>query len=259
MSPQRRRLFIALAGLVVGVLVFIAAAARVTGDDPVEPVDQESVGPVLLLPGYGGNTNSLEVLQAALIDSGRDARIIDPPGDGTGDLVEQAQQVEQVASSLVAQGAPSVDVVGYSAGGVVARVFVDSEGGGSLVRRAVTLASPHHGTDIAALAGGLAPDACPAACEQLVPDSDLLRGLNVDDETPAGPEWVSLWTTDDQTVVPPSSGSLDGAVDYSIQSVCPALVVSHGDVPRTPAVIAMVLDALGPETPLVPTAESVCS
>lgn len=259
MSPQRRRLFIALAGLVVGVLIFIAAAARVTGDDPIEPVEQESLGPVLLLPGYGGNTTSLEVLQAALIESGRDARIIEAPGDGTGDLIEQAQQVEQVASSLIGQGAPSVDVVGYSAGGVVARVFVDSEGGGSLVRRAITLASPHHGTDIAALAGGLAPDACPVACQQLVPDSDLLRDLNVDDETPEGPAWVSLWTTDDQTVVPPSSGSLEGAVDYSIQSVCPGLSVSHADVPRTSAVIAMVLDALAPETPTVPTAEDICS
>lgn len=252
MSPQRRRLFIALAGLVVGVLVFIAAISRVTGDDEVDPVGQDTLGPVLLLPGYGGNTNSLEVLQTALVESGRDARIVSAPGDGTGDLVEQAENVREVVERLIEQGAPSVDVIGYSAGGVVLRAFVDSEGGGSLVRRAITLASPHHGTDIAALAGGLAPDACPQACLQLVPDSDLLRDLNATDETPPGPAWVSVWTTDDQTVVPPDSGSLDGAVDYSIQSVCPALTVSHGDVPRTPAVIAMVLASLGPEPPAVP-------
>ena len=89
------------------------------------------------------------------------------------------------------------------------------------MRRAVTLASPHHGTDLAALAGSLGSTACPVACQQLDPDSDLLRRLNAEDETPAGPAWVALWTEDDKTVVPPDSGSLDGALDVALQDVCP--------------------------------------
>ena len=148
-------------------------------------------------------------------------------------------------------------MVGYSAGGVVVRYWIAELGGGSLARRAVTLASPHHGTDLAGVAAGLAPDACPEACRQLAPDSDLLRGLNTGDETPPGPRWVAIWTTDDQTVVPPSSGSLEGAVDFSVQSVCPGLTVAHGDVPRTPAVIAMVAEQLDLVEPAVPEA-GVC-
>jgi triacylglycerol esterase/lipase EstA (alpha/beta hydrolase family) len=157
----------------------------------------------------------------------------------------------------VDEGAPSVDVVGYSAGGVVVRYWIAELGGGSLARRAVTLASPHHGTDLAGVAAGLAPDACPEACRQLAPDSDLLRDLNAGDETPDGPRWVAIWTTDDETVVPATSGSLEGALDFSVQSVCPGLTVQHGDVPRTPAVIAMVVEQLGVDTPALP-GSSVC-
>src|SRR4029453_9403936 len=93
--------------------------------------------------------------------------------------------------------------------------------------RVVTLGSPHHG-------------------------SDLLRTLNARDETADGPLWVTIWTTDDQTVVPPTSGELDGALGFSVQSVCPGLTVTHADLPRTPAVVAMTLAALGTTEPAAP-------
>ena len=66
-----------------------------------------------------------------------------------------------------------------------------------------------------------------------------------------------LWTEDDKTVVPPESGDLEGALGYAVQSICSDLTVAHGDVPRTPAVIAMVESALGTATPVAPGA-SVC-
>ena len=61
--------------------------------------------------------------------------------------------------------------------------------------------------------------------------------------------WVALWTEDDKTVVPPDSGSLDGALDISLQSVCPGVHVGHADVPRTPAVISIVEAVLGQPHP----------
>ena len=78
------------------------------------------------------------------------------------------------------------------------------------------------------------------------------------DETPPGPVWVALWTEDDKTVVPPTSGELEGALDYAVQTVCPDLTVGHPDVPRTPAIIAMVESALGPAAPARPGPE-VCT
>ena len=99
----------------------------------------------------------------------------------------------------------------------------------------VTLGSPHHGTSLADLAGGLAPAQCPEGCRQLATGSDLLARLNAGDETPDGPTWVSIWTTQDETVTPPDSARLDGALNLPVQSVCPDARVGHGELPARPA------------------------
>ncbi len=253
LSPARKRFVLGLLVLVVVAAVAGGIAWWSSRDPAVHPVPQATPGPVLLVPGYGGGTDGLEVLAKALRAQGREAVVVELAGDGYGDLDEQAD-VLQKAVILEQQrtGARSVDVVGYSAGGVIARLWVRDHGGGSLARRVVTLGSPHHGTDLAGLAGDLAPDTCPVACQQLQPDSDLLRSLNAGDETPAGPAWVSIWTTDDQTVVPPSSADLDGALDFTIQSVCPRATVSHRDLPESPPVIAAVIRELGVNRPTAP-------
>lgn len=252
LAPARRRLYAGLLALVVVVAAAVVVAVLVRGGDDVEPVAQDEPGPVLLVPGYGGSTASLSVLADALTASGRDARIVRPRGQGTQDLREQARDLADAVDAAIGDGAPSVDLVGYSAGGVVVRWYVAELGGGSTVRRAVTLASPQHGTDLAALAGTLGTQACPEACQQLAPDSDLLRELNAGDETPPGPAWVALWTEDDKTVVPPDSGALAGALEVDLQEVCPGVTASHADVPRTPAVIAVVEAALGRGAPALP-------
>lgn len=256
LAPARRRLVLAVVLLVVVAVVVGGVAWWLAREDPVRAVPQSTPGPVLLVPGYGGGTAGLEVMADALRAQGREALVVKLAGDGFGDLDEQAQVLEKAAVLLQQRtGARSVDVVGYSAGGVIARLWVRDHDGGNLARRVVTIGSPHHGTDLAGLAGDLAPDNCPVACQQLQPDSDLLRTLNAGDETPAGPVWVSIWTTDDQTVVPPSSADLEGALDFTVQSVCPAATVSHGDLPRSPVVIAAVIRELGVDRPALPGPE----
>lgn len=247
-------------GLVALTVVAIAAGGAVAllvRAPAVAPADQARLGPVLLVPGYGGATSGLAELAAALEDEGRETVIVPSPGNGTGDLRGHARALADIATAAIDDGAPSVDVVGYSAGGVVARYWAADLGGEAQARRVVSLASPHHGTDLAAVAGELAPDSCPQACRQLAPQSDLLRRLNAGDETPDGPLWVALWTEDDATVTPPSSGTLEGALSYSVQSICPGLKVSHGDVPRVEQVQAMTLVALS-ATALVAPTDDVC-
>ncbi len=258
LSPARRRFVLVLATLATLALVLGTVALFAGRDDRLTPVSQDELGPVLLVPGYGGSTTALNVLAGALEEAGRDATVVELSGDGTGDLREQAAVLDEAVRRAMARtGADSVDLVGFSAGGVTLRLWMLDFGGGNVARRAVTLGSPHHGTDLAALALDLAADKCPVACQQLATDSPLLRALNAKDETPAGPLWVSIWTTDDQTVVPPESASIQGALDFSVQSVCPEETVAHGDLPRTPTVIAMTLAALARSAPVLPGTE-VC-
>jgi triacylglycerol lipase len=262
LSPARRR-FVGgvLALLVVAIAVVggtVAVRSLRAGATEVTPVAQDAQPPVLLVPGYGGATGDLEPLAAALRAQGREATIVHLAGDGTGDLNVQAGVLQAAVRAAVRAGARSVDIVGYSAGGVTARLWLRAYDGGSVARRIVTLGSPQHGTDLASLASDIAPDSCPAACRQLVTDSDLVRSLNSGDETPAGPRWVSIWTTDDRVSTPPETASLAGALDFSVQSVCAGRQVTHGQLPMDPAVMAMVLAELRRTPPALPPA-TVCS
>jgi triacylglycerol lipase len=232
---------VAIAGVVAG---------RATGQDPVAA--QDEAGPVLVVPGYGGRIASLDPLVAELRSQGRDVVVVAPSGGGTGDLRAQAVRLgDAAARSMRRADARSVDVVGYSAGGVVARLWVQDEGGAAVARRVVSIGSPQHGTDVAALAAEVA-GSCPTACEQLAPDSDLLRALNAGDETPGGPEWVTLRSTSDQVVTPTESSRLDGGLDLVVQEFCPGATTSHRQLPGDPVVLAALRTTLLPAQPRIP-------
>jgi triacylglycerol esterase/lipase EstA (alpha/beta hydrolase family) len=262
LAPARRRLVLGIASVVafavVAALVAVVVSVVADRDTPVTPVAQDAQPPVLLVPGYGGTTSGLEVMARALRAEGRDATVVHLAGDGTGDLNVQAGVVQAAVRRATSGGVDSVDLVGYSAGGVTVRLWLRAYDGGSVARRIVTLGSPQHGSDLAGLASDIAPDRCPVACRQLATDSDLLRSLNAGDETPAGPDWVSIWTTDDQISTPPETASLAGALDVPIQQVCPGVRLGHGDLPTSPVVIAMVEAELRRTPPAVPD-PSVCA
>jgi len=253
LSPARRRVVLVLLALVLGGAAVLAGVLlqRPSAAEPGPgPVAQDRLGPVLLVPGYGGATGALQSLADRLTAAGRDATVVRLPGDGTGDLTGAADALDAAATAALDRtGDPAVDVVGFSAGGIAARIWV-ADGNAGSVRRVVTLGSPHHGTDLAGLAGALAPGQCPAACRQLAPDSELLAGLNAGDETPEGPSWVSIWTTQDRTVTPPESARLSGALELPVQSVCAGARVQHGDLPRDRLVQQMVLAELAAGEPV---------
>ncbi|TNC21842.1 lipase [Amycolatopsis alkalitolerans] len=218
----------------------VAAFVMTGGGDPPGTPERDEPGTVLLVPGYGGAKGALERLASRIRhDTGREAEVVTLAGDGTGDLQAQAEVLANAAQQAYDRGAPSVDVVGYSAGGIVARLWVAH---GGEPRRVVTLGSPMHGTELAAAGGLLAPGACPLACRQLIPGSTLLRALP---PIPPGLPWLSIWTDRDQTVTPPDSARLEGAVNVSLQQLCPENQAAHGDLPTDPEAGALVLSALG--------------
>jgi triacylglycerol lipase len=245
--PARRRAFVGGVALLAVAAVCAAAvtvAVRLAGDrSPDAFPAQDRPGPVLLVPGYGGSTTSLRVLGRRIAATGRKVTVLSLPGRGTGSLSQVADEINAVVTRLLRQGAPSVDVIGYSAGGVATLLWAREDDGPRKARRVVTLGSPFHGTLVAGSAAGFAPGACPVACQQLVPGSSLLTGVAAG--APGGLRWLSLWTTDDTTVSPPDSARLAGAIDVPVQSVCPRQRITHSELPTSPAVAAMVLRAIG--------------
>lgn len=208
------------------------------------PVRQDRPGPVLLIPGYGGSALDLAPLAAQINAAGRSAIVLDLPGDGTGDLRRDARLLNEAVARALRRGAPSVDVIGYSAGGVVALLWAREDDGAAKARRVIAIGTPFHGTAVAAAAEAFTPRLCAMACRQLVPGSPLLRGLDAR-PAPPGPAWLSLWSADDLVVTPPSSARLAGAVNVPVQSVCPGRRINHLQLPDDPVVTAMVLRAIG--------------
>ncbi|TYP88349.1 lipase family alpha/beta hydrolase [Blastococcus xanthinilyticus] len=261
-AVRRRVLLILLAGALLGAVALAGGllvggdrpAASVAGPAAAPPAAVEPPGPVLLVPGYGGNTALLEPLAERLRGTGRDASVVALPGNGTGDLRASAAALDAAVSAALARtGGGSVDVVGYSAGGLVARLWV-ADGHADVARRVLTLGAPHHGTDLAQLGARLAPDRCPDGCRQMLPDSELLTGLNAD-ETPDGVDWVSVWSAQDRVVTPPDSARLEGALNLTVQSVCAGRAVSHQELPGDPVVQGIVDAQLGAGEPVELTAD----
>jgi triacylglycerol lipase len=246
-SPRRRILLLAVAAI-VAVLLVVVGVRVLSSNDPAGRPDQATLGTVLLVPGYGGSQTALTQLAERLTAAGRTAQVVTLPDGGTGDLLAQADTLDAAVRQALAAGAPSVDVIGYSAGGVVTRLWVDRHDGATVARRIITLGSPLHGARIAGVGVALAPDACPLACQQLAPGNALLDKLD-NTSLPQGLPWLSIWTENDETVQPPDSARLDGAVNVPLQSICPQARVSHSELPTNPAVTALVLAGLG-TTPL---------
>jgi triacylglycerol lipase len=253
LAPARRRLVLVLAAVLAVVVVAVLVLMVAGGSPDDQRVDQAQPGPVIVLPGYGGETEPLAPLLAALRNAGREAVVFQPTENEQGDLRVQAKRLAALAEKTAEDSdAGSVDVIGYSAGGVIARLFVRDYDGARVVRRVLTLGSPHHGAEVAASAGELA-GGCPEACEQMAPDSDLLRHLDAGDETPAGPRWATIRSDDDQTVTPTDSAMLEGALNLRIQDLCPGSTTGHGQLPGDPVTLAAVTSTMGPGRPRVPT------
>jgi triacylglycerol esterase/lipase EstA (alpha/beta hydrolase family) len=147
LSPRRRILLGALALVVAAVAVVVGV--RVSGGQP-EPVAGRP-GAVLLVPGYGGSTTSLDGLAARIRSTGRTATVVPLAGDGTGDLTVQARVLNGYVNSALAAGSGPVTVIGYSAGGVVAWLWYVDYGGAGRTGTIITLGSPLHGARIAAV------------------------------------------------------------------------------------------------------------
>lgn len=231
-TRARSLLVVALVGIVVLALVGFRWLNRA---DTIDGTAATPASAAILIPGYGGGTGGLTGLADHLRATGREV-VVAEIGDGRGDLREYGERVSMLARDLVANGATAVDLVGYSAGGLVARAAVESDPG--VIARVATIASPHNGTAIAGLGAMLADEtSCPLACRQLAPESEFLSTLR----QPGDPtRWLSAFTPADEVVRPADSSELDGATNVDVTTACDTGALDHGGIVRSSATWAVV-------------------
>jgi triacylglycerol lipase len=230
--------------LSVAVTIFVIRRPATIGFAGSVP-SQSRLGPVLLVPGYGDKKVALDKLADRIeAATGRTATVINLIGNGTGDLNAEARVLDGDILDQINLGAPSVDLIGYSAGGVVVRLLFDHFDAARDVRRVITLGAPFHGTAVATLAAIFAGTECPAACKQLAPVNALIVNLDTT-PLPRGLPWLAVWSTNDSTVTPPDSARMPGAINVPAQSICPHEVISHSGLPDDPLVDGLILSSLG--------------
>jgi hypothetical protein len=227
------------------VTTLLVGATLVAVLDEIRPPDRaqpDVPGTVVLVPGFGGDTSTLQLLALRLRVADRRTVVVEPPERGLGDFSGQAAAIDEAVAVALRRGAPSVDVVAFSAGGVATWLWLAEGRRAPAARRVVTLGSPLQGAELAAAGSVLAPGTCSPACRQLAPGSALLTRLAAYGP-PRDVPWVSVRSLTDE-VVPPASTRLPGVRDIALQDVCTDAAPKHGGLPTDFVTIGLLLYAI---------------
>jgi hypothetical protein len=155
--------------------------------------------PVIVLHGYAQGSANFLVLAHRLRRRGL-GPILGFEYWTLGRLERAARRLGRFLDRL---GAPEVDLVGHSMGGVVARYYVCAGGGGARVRNLVTVGSPHGGSAASRFGVGW-----PRA--ELRAGSEVLSRLR-DCPVPSGVRATCIWSRADGLVSSRAEATLPGA------------------------------------------------
>jgi triacylglycerol lipase len=184
------------------------------------PAHAAERNPVLLIHGIDDTQAVMEPLGQYLERRGWQRFAFDMvPNDGQVGFEALARQVQrEVAAVRARTGAQKVDLVGFSLGGMVARVYLQELGGAAEVERLVTISSPHHGSWMAYFRWN-------ALGEELRPGSRVYQRLNSNLAALAGVRHTAIWTPFDLMIVPAWSSSLPGAREVRLPVVLHPLML----------------------------------
>ena len=173
-----------------------------------------------------------------------------------------AQLAAFVSKVLAATGAPKVDIVGHSQGGMMPRYYLKFLGGAPRVNMLVGLAPSNYGTTLngfTALYGDLSSRVpglsfstlgAPSFDEQFV-GSSFLATLNRGGDTVPGVKYVVIETRGDEVVTPYANAFLHGpgAQNIVLQDQCSNDSTEHVGIIYDPVALQDVMNALGADSP----------
>lgn len=157
--------------------------------------------PVVLVHGITDTFAIFKPMTQQLERSGWQVYSLDLiPSNGDCELDQLAKQLAAFIEHTIPAG-QSIDLVGFSMGGLVSRYYVQRLGGIDRVMRFITISAPHNGTIAAHLS--LRP-----GCLQMRPNSSFLKDLNRDVKMLDRINFTSIWTPLDGIIIPAHSSVL---------------------------------------------------
>lgn len=171
---------------------------RIVRHDDFAQADQT----VLLLHGFFQTRQVWQVMEDRLRADGYGVFSFDLGGLfwrlNNRSIEEQARMIGDKLDGICSRyGVERFHIVGHSMGGLIARTYIQHQGGDRRVKSLITLGTPHHGTPTAAvgvwlMGGGLLS----SSPWQMIPYSRFMRGLNRD-IFPASIPMTSVYSTAD--------------------------------------------------------------
>jgi triacylglycerol esterase/lipase EstA (alpha/beta hydrolase family) len=223
--------------------------------------------PVILVHGtFGDMSDSWQALSPLLYDNGYCVFALNygashgSNGFGVYGIAEISRSAHRLASFvqtvLQRTGAPKVDIVGHSQGGMMPRYYINFLGGDTKVNTLVGLAPSNHGTTLNGLltlaslfpgASALVTANC-AACREQEAGSAFLTRLNRSGETRSAVHYTVIASKYDEVVTPYRSAFLAGAhvTNIVLQRQCRLDLGEHLSMPYDHIAATDVLNALDP-------------
>ncbi|MBC3993969.1 alpha/beta fold hydrolase [Streptomyces sp. AC563] len=183
---------------------------------------------------------------------------------GLADIPASARQLSAfVDRVLAATGAPKVNLVGHSQGGMMPNYYLKRLNGAGKVGTLVALSPSNHGTTLSGLTNlgealgiiGFVNNlfdfvGLPALKQQEI-NSRFQKDLFADGDTVPGVRYLVLQTTKDAVVTPYTNAFLKGDAvrNITIQHQCPADPVGHVGMFVDGPAVQHVVNALGPNDP----------
>ncbi|MBC9717248.1 alpha/beta fold hydrolase [Streptomyces sp. TRM66268-LWL] len=204
--------------------------------------------PVVLLHGFIDNRSVFVLLRRTLARHGRRHLTSLNYSPLTCDIRAAARLLGAHVEELCERtGQQQVDIVGHSLGGLIARYYVQCQGGDARVRTLVTLGTPHGGTRVIP-----AMNAHPIV-RQMRPGSDVLAELG-------GPapgcdtRFVSFWSDLDHLMVPLETACIEHP-DLLAHNVRVS-GIGHLALPVHPAVASGIRQAIDDDGAAINAADS---
>jgi triacylglycerol lipase len=193
--------------------------------------DLSNRNPILLVHGLMDTSHKMRKIASHLRGLGWKVFDIDlTPNNGSARLEILAGQVADFIDRTF-DPQQSIDLLGFSMGGLVTRYYIQRLGGIDRVQRFITISAPHNGTIAAHFS--MQP-----GCIQMRPEHEFVQDLNKDVDCLNHINFTSLWTPFDLIILPPSSSQLGIGTERTIPAIAHPLMVSD---PRT---LNAIVDAL---------------
>jgi len=187
--------------------------------------------PTILVPGFKDDVRVLRALVNYLKKVNLAPYPISPqPSNGMVGIDVLAAQLGDAIDLTFGPDQP-INLVGFSMGGLICRMYVQKLGGVTRTRRLVTVATPHQGTWSAYTYNR-------PACLQMRPGSAFLAELNEDISALEQVQFSSIWSPLDLTILPATSSC------FNVGQMLPILSPFHGTLLFDPRVLRLVATVL---------------